>query len=396
MSRSAMMALCLALTSLGGPAHAQALQVTVGQPTIVFSTSSDGCTASDVPDGSPRAFRRANGEIALIATQSINRLSVGSAFDALHRDCHVVFDAPHDPEPSHFNDYGWLMAPYTTDGHFVYSLVDEEYHGAEHPGKCYSKSFQKCWENAITAVISSDGGENFRRLTGRAGIVAAFPTKYSPGSNVQFGYFGPTNILEHKGHIYFLFAALSSTARRESTCLAEAEAGTKIPDWHFWDGKGFSYTVPYGPLESSRFDPTRPCVDLPTSNLFFGLGSLSWLSKASEFVVIMRSQRWDQAKYGVVAGVYASTSRDLLHWSVPVPVLTDATAGAPEFFPSLIDPRSEDRDFGTIDGPGLLLTTEMPAAGGNGGRRLVRRLVTLRQGATTPKLGIDAVKESGK
>jgi hypothetical protein len=123
--------------------------VTVGPTQTVFDWSKDRCDNEDIPDLPARAFRDANGDVQLLATHYINRRFVGPSLDAIRRSCQVVMRSKMNADPSRYADHEWLASPYTTDGQTVYALIHDEYHGAEHTGRCPQRVLP-CWYNSVT------------------------------------------------------------------------------------------------------------------------------------------------------------------------------------------------------------------------------------------------------
>ena len=76
---------------LGGSAAAQPVTLSpAGEPRTLYRWSTDRCEDEFIPDAPARAFRRADGRMALLATHRENWLLVGADFASLKPDCRSV------------------------------------------------------------------------------------------------------------------------------------------------------------------------------------------------------------------------------------------------------------------------------------------------------------------
>lgn len=349
-------------------------------PHVLFDGLRDRCDDNDFPDAPARAFRDAEGTVHLLATHFLNRQMLGPGLRSVARDCRIAFRGRHDPRPDAYDDYGWLVAPYTLDGRTVYSLVHNEFHGNERAALCPSRSYLRCWENSITWAVSRDGGYRFERPPGPGAVVAALPYRYAGDREKQIGYFNPTNIVARDGFFYAMVTKIDAVRGDWGVCLMRTQTLADPASWRIWDGSGFNIRQPgpyAGPATGSA---ARPCQPVGDGRLFASLGSLSWMPQAGAFVLTMRFQNWDRPRRGEVPGVYAATSGNLLDWSEPVLLAADRDlggSGTQQLYPALLDPAAPDRNFQTLGTRPLLFSIEVERGKPAYDRKLVARPVTL-------------------
>jgi hypothetical protein len=354
----------------------------VGQPIVVFESPLHSCDRNDIPDAPARAIRDASGQIQLYASHFVNRRLSGRSLYELQHPCDVAFTGRHDSQPQAYDDYGWLTSFFTEDGRTVYALIHNEFHGAERPELCQSKVPAQCWENALTAAQSTDGGRFFQRVAGSSGLVAALPLPFTGKRERQTGYFNPTNIVKLGSFYYVMAAMIDPIMQRAGICVMRTPNIANPAEWRGWDGKDFTihFVDPYG---NSHAEPTNNvCSPLTDNNLFFGVTSLSYNESSKTFIAVMRFNHWDRARHGELPGIYASASIDLINWSRPVLILSDQQAATEqgdqkqvEYYPSLLDPEAADRNFQTISDYPLLFTIQMSKSRPENERRLVARQI---------------------
>lgn len=385
-TRQMLLALIVAspLLSVVGPSAAQEVSAVSGgveaEATVFFDGLRGRCDNDDFPDIPPRAFRDAAGTVHLLATHHVNRQMLGPSLRNVAHTCDVVFRGRRDPRPEAYDDYGWLVAPYTPDGTTVYSLVHNEFHGNEHARLCPSRVYLRCWENTITWAVSHDGGHRFARPPGPGALVAALPYRYAGDRPRQIGYFNPTNIVSHQGFFYAMFTMIDPVRSDWGVCLMRTGDLADPASWRSWDGSGFNirHVSPYLAAEA---DPKGSrCQPVGSGRLFASLGSVSWMPQAGAFVLTMRFQSWDKPRGGEVPGAYIATSANLIEWSTPRLLMADHDVGPAnvfQFYPALLDPDAPDRNFQMISGRPLLFTIEIERGRANHERRLVARQATL-------------------
>ena len=366
--------------AMGNEAGQNSIAVlSIGSPIDWYDTGRDGCDEQDTPDEPARAFRDSADVIHFFATGSINRAMLGSEFQHLTHTCDIAFQGAKDASPEAYNDNGWLTSFYA-DGNTVFALIHNELHGLERPDLCPSHGGQNCTEVSITAAVSKDGGYHFSRYAGDAGLVAALPYHYQAKSGEFIGYANPSNIVQ-MGAFYYVFVTSIDPydQDRSGVCLLRTSTLSDPSSWRAWNGAEFA-TKFVNPYRSKVSDPrSHACTTIAPDTLFSSLGSVTWSPSRASYLLVMRFQRWNKVRHGEIPGAYLFESRDLIHWSRPVLLFSDAEAGgAEQLYPSLIDPNSPDQNFTTIgDSPTLYTKISKPGLGYSGWN-LVARQVKLR------------------
>lgn len=364
-SRTAILAAAAlaAATLAAAGADAQTLPTPVlalgGEMQTVFQWSRDACDQYDFPDSPTRVFRGADGQLRLIAAHMSARVMSGPDLDRLRRDCRVAYVGQRDDNPGAFDDRAWILSPYTLDGRTVFALIHNEFHGNLRPELCPSRSYQRCWANAITFAVSRDGGATFMRPPGDA-VVMALPYRYEGEVGGRVGYFNPSNIVAHEGFYYALVFTTAYRDQQAGLCLIRTDRLEDPKSWRGWDGRGFSV----------RFvDPYRERVADPRAHVCAPVGrgalansvSLVRHQPSGLWIATMTASRPPPGGGRPVAGIYASVSRDLVAWSIPtlvraMPIFQGVTCDD-RFsvgYPALVDPRSDARNFETFGGSGWL------------------------------------------
>jgi hypothetical protein len=100
-----------------------------GDKEWVYQWSKDRCNEDELPDLPARAIRNADGMVELYISSTTNYRMIGADLDSLKNDCIPVLVSDKDRDPAHYSHSEWLAAPYTLDGHTVYAIVHQEYHG---------------------------------------------------------------------------------------------------------------------------------------------------------------------------------------------------------------------------------------------------------------------------
>jgi hypothetical protein len=330
-----------------------------GDAETVFAWRSQRCDHQDIPDAPARAFRDAGGSVRLFAPHFINRALTGARLDAVSPDCRVAFAGGRNDDPAAFDDRIWLTSFHTTDGQTIHALGHAEYHGHLRSG-CAGGRYMDCWWNAVVQVVSTDGGESFRRAEPDRGVVAASPYPYDGAQGHPTGYFSPSNIVERDGWLYAFVFAAAQGAQRRGACLLRTDAITDAARWRAWDGRDFAVRLT-GAYAGGGLPENRVCT--PIAGIPSTLTSLTQLPDGT-FIGLFAAKRPLVPGDAAVTGVYAITSRALLHWSEPqlllaVPMMFDFPCGAAAVYayPSLLDPDSPSPTFATVGArPFLYLT----------------------------------------
>lgn len=334
-----------------------------GPADVVFSWSTDRCEDNDIPDAPARAFRDAAGRVHLIASHFRNRALIGDGLDTVKPDCRVIFEANGADDPLRWDDRVWLGAFFTTDGTGVFALGHAEFHGHLRPALCPAGSYMACWQNAIIAARSTDGGASFRRAPDPGSVVAALPGPYDPGPGRPLGYFSPSNILK-VGEFYYVFVfAAERGAQRRGACLLRSDSLEAPGRWRAWDGSAFTVALQPG---ATRDTPAQQAACAVIPGMPATVGSVSLLAGRELYVALIAARRKQAPDAEPIAGIYALSSPDLVHWSKPSLILaaplmwartcTDAAVVA---YPSLLDAHSPSRNFETVSDRAFLYLTRI-------------------------------------
>lgn len=320
----------------------------------VFDTRTQACDAGDIPDMQPRAFRDDHNVVHFIATSDTGRAMLGPSLDAVKRDCHVLYHAPGDGNPAHFQDAAWLTSFFTSDGRHVAALVHTEYHGYSHPGMCDTpkgpQAGQNCWWNTIAFAQSSDGGASFTEPAPPRNLVASLPWPYDKANKGGvIGYASPSNIVKSGNFYYAMIWAWGHLSQAAGQCLIRTANPFDPKSWRAWNGKDFSVSF-VDPYAGADAHPEQH-VCTPVSQWVEGTQSLSIDQRTGFFI---DTQIATGNGYGV-PGIYLSASRDLIHWKKPTLLISTADLLKSEgpgnwwnMYAALLDPKSTDRNFMTV------------------------------------------------
>jgi hypothetical protein len=328
-----------------------------GPAQVVFDWTTNRCDDLDIPDVPARAFRGADGQVQLIASHFVSRRFTGADLGHLTHDCSVIFSSDSNPDPAAFDDREWIAATYTTDGTTVYALVHDEYHGWEHPGQCATTSddrYAKCWYNAITLAVSTDRGRTYvDRPPPR--LVASVPYRYVPDEG-PIGVFTPSNIVRNDADGYY-YALVYVNVRQSyiGNCLIRTNDLADAATWRAWSNGtvfGTTFVDPYGPNDAPSEHLCAPVSQSDPRDL--QPNSLTYSTEAKQWLLVGQA----------LNGVYFSLSPDLINWTTPelfypAQVTWNHKCGDPDpiAYPSVIDPKSTDRNFQTVGGTAYLYFT---------------------------------------
>lgn len=355
---SGVLILCL----LGGVSGAAAGEVTLspaGPPEMVFRYDRDACDARDIPDAPARAFRDFRGQVHLYAPHDVNRGMTGPDLNNVKADCRVAYKGGEKDDPAAFDDRAWLAAFATRDGKTVLALVHNEFQGHRRRGLCPSGKYMECWNNSVTAAVSTDGGETFTRVDG---VVAALPYRYRGDLGRHAGYFNPSNIVERDGLFYSLVFAVGEGAQKGGACLMRTATPEDIGSWRAWDGRDFSISFA-NPYQGAGDPEQHVCAPVGRGSLGAPVSSVVYHQKSGQFIATMAAVRPEGM------GVFIATSPDLISWSKPrlaVPMTISGKQRCDEQsawnYPSLLDPDSPSPIFATTDDSAYLYLTRFNLA----------------------------------
>lgn len=324
----------------------------------------DACTKQDVPDIAARAFRDADGTVHLVATHKAARALTGASLDAVQRNCAVIFEGHGRDDPGLHDDRSWLSSFHTLDGKTVFALVSNEFHGQRRPALCPSGEYMRCWRNSVTAAVSTDGGQSFRLAAPPpAHAVATLPYPYAGDVGKRTGYFAPTNIIRRGDYWYAFVWAERYKSQQRGACLLRTDNLADPRAWRAWDGKGFSVRFADGIRTRAATADGHTCAPVAPGALSGTVRSLAVHRASGQVIATMATVR------NGVAGIWATTSRDLLSWSAPqlvwqVPLLFRYGCGdrAAFDYPALLAPDSRSMSFEDVGTHAYLYMTRLNLA----------------------------------
>lgn len=363
-----------------GRAAAQAPTLTpAGPPETLYRWTSDRCEDEFIPDAPARAFRRADGEMVLMASHRENWALVGRDFASLRPSCEATLRSSRErPQDDGFL---WIEATYTPDGRRVAALVSEDLRRPTLRGGCNPQGQAgRCWLNNILAAASEDGGRSFALLRPEARTVATLGGRYPDRATRRYGAFTTSNIVEHDGAYYVMVYLQGEGVQPPGNCLFRSDDPFRPERWRAWDGQGFT-------VEMRDAAASRSCRPVSPSVLSQEVRSLSYDSRRRTWIAVIRHRLRLPGDEQPVPGFYYATSSDLLRWEGPRRIMmaptrarTDSTTETMDY-PAIIDPGSRSRNFDTVDSdaPALIFTVQNLAPGrGTGTMNRDIRYVRLR------------------
>lgn len=361
-------------TSLGPPPDATV--AITGPEEVVFDWSSDACESEHIPDLATRAFRDADGTTQLLLSHYVGYRMVGDGLDALAVDCDPVWSSARDGDPARYDDATWMASPYTDDGRTIRVLAHMEFQGHTHAGLCPSGDYFDCLDTRLVLWESTDGGDSYHPVADPPDhFVGGMPQPYSPQGG-PFGLRTPSNIVVGPDGAYYAVAnALRFGTQEQWICLLRTDDLADPAAWRWWDGAAFGGVF----VDPAVDQDGEECAPLAIDQIGATLtDSLVYDTELEAYVLIGLSA--DQIDGREVWGFYASFSRDLLTWShrtliaeMPLPwTVADSGTSLSVLYPSLLDPDSADRNFGTTDGSAYLYYTRHNRGQGSLDRDLVR------------------------
>jgi hypothetical protein len=350
---------------------------TLGSEQTVFDWTTDSCESDDIPDLPARAFRDYAGRTQMIDTHWVNHRYRGWDLNGVKHSCASLLNAPRNGDPSAYDDLKWMTSPYTIDGMNIFSLLHVEYRGWDYPGQCdpnlQGAARQACLYMSVAAAKSTDGGNTYTRRAAPDDMVAMSQYRYTPTSGPA-GFFMPSNIVYRPdGYYYVMLATPRYGSQLGGTCLLRTHTLWDPASWRAWDGQGFTvrFIDPY--IETSEPAQNHLCQPLP--NLSDQMSaSLTYNTYLGKYIVTSTENRTDPQTGARVTGFWYSLSDDLIHWSVEKllmegPTLYQHQCGEadPVQYPSLLDPTSPERNYGTTGQEPYLYYTRMHFASNGAG-----------------------------
>ncbi|MES3152940.1 hypothetical protein [Sphingomonas faeni] len=289
----------------------------------------------------------------------------------MRKTCQSSFTAKGDPDPAKLDDRAWLDAVFTADGRNVFALASSGYLPYRHNAPCAASGDRTaCWYNGIVGLQSNDGGASFSYIARPpAQILFGPPRQYSQATRNPPGYFWSTNMVQQGGYGYVLIRRRSD-AGASGTCAMRVQIGS-WRRWQYWNGSTFSNVTPA--------DTGYNCTLLGDGDSFPARG-LYYHDRTKTWVAV-----YDSRAGGSPAGrgIYYRTSANLGTWSAPTLVSwlsTGPKGGSLPFsvaYPSLLDERSSDRNFGHIGDRPTMLFMQYVVSFGNGRPKPSRQLVAM-------------------
>lgn len=375
--RRALLALGGALLILRGTA-ASGLGLSVAGPEfIVFDQRTQACDTSDLPDAPARAFRNAQGQMVLFAPNFRNRAFEGPDLRHLARDCAVRFAARQSADPGQLDDRTWLHAFHTTDGTHIFALASASFIPYRHGEACAAgRERTACWSNGIAALSSQDGGRSFSYTAPPPRHVLMPPQPFTPQVRDPAGFVSATNIVSYKGDLYSIVWRREADGKRSRNCLVRAPGGD-VRRWEMWTGEGFAPMAQEGPAgwQVEGTDCAAIGRGLPA------IRGLVLHPASSTFIAVFQMR--PRGPTGGEDGFYTATSKDMVTWSPPRLLLAQPLRdglddhGTFAGYPTLIDDKSPDRDFGTVGPQADLVFVRFMELGAGGPKGRNRQLVAV-------------------
>lgn len=322
---------------------------------VVYLEASNPCALKVTPDAPFRMVRAASGDIYGIFSHIRNfraKTTDGASFQI---DCNIIYSGGRNSDPYKFDDFRWVASFWHESGNDrVYALVHNEYHGHRYKGRCKFEIYLPCWSNSIILAEASDITEDLVSAKNVDDYVIAAPQfPYDKYQGRNRGFFNPTNVVQSGRYMYFLAETTGGGGQRSGVCLFRRETGAAPLHWLAYNQGGFTDRMTYSEGESGKVCETLRNLEGPITGLVRHSSTGQYIAIFVHYVSAGRSE------------LAYSTSLDLIHWNAPRPLLSELPlmwsrecSDAYRYgYPSIVDPSSSDRDFGTVgDNPYIYLT----------------------------------------
>jgi hypothetical protein len=355
-------ALVLGVALLTGRAEARVS--IIGAPQVVFDWSEEACLSGTYPDLPARAFHDYRGRVQLLLSHYVNYRLTGPSLERLRVDCDPVLVSPEDPRPAVFADREWIASLFTRDGRTIWTLVHDEYQGNLHPGRCPSRSYNRCWYNAVTLARSDDGGRSYRPVRdGPRRLVGPPPFRYRRDLGMR-GVFAPSNVVRGRDGALYALVRVRDLSGRRGVCVLRTPNIASPLGWRAWDGVGFRVSLrnPYRTAGRRQI----PCALVDPGRIAEMGDSLTYNRALGRYLLVGLSQSGPLSVDRKEPGIYYSTSEDLVHWTPRALIASAVTkhshrCGGPAAiaYPSVIDPASRSRTFATSGSRPFLYFTRL-------------------------------------
>jgi hypothetical protein len=316
----------------------------------VFSWRTQRCDDNFIPDSPARAFRRADGTIALLAAHFTNGFLTGPSFDKLKPNCAVTSKGHEADSAEEFDTRYWIQALWPLPGGRVLGLGSHEYLGRGKPGGCEIGGGALCWYSAIVKSVARESGLKFELLPLPHRLAAAPPMKHDPKAAERRGFFTASNVVSDGRWAYFA-SWHELPGNRRGNCLFRAPLEDLEGDWLALRDGGFTQLFP-DPYRSSAQSIRDAACDIIGKNVLRGpLRSIVRIKAANIWIGVF--QYTTRSDNRAASGTFASFSSDLINWSEPQLVFPSRQpwgqkeCGQFYEYPSLIDEESASTAFDT-------------------------------------------------
>lgn len=323
----------------------------------VFSWQKDRCNVDQIPDSPARAFQSKTLGVVLFAAHYTNDFLVGENLETLKAFCTNGYRASMRDDAELFDARIWLQSFYTENGTNVYALGSSDYHGSWF-NRCSGLNARnpKCWRSAITLAVSNDGGRTFSSRSPPDHILARPPTDFnSESEGMPAGFFTASNIVQKAGHFYALVHTFGYLGQAPGNCVLRTNKLADPAAWMAWSGQEFDVSL--RGLRKTNYTQRLGSECKPVSGLKEPIGSMLLHETSGNYIAtFVRRSVIDRASGGVTRVEFRySVSKDLMNWSDSrLIVAYDGAATcqigavATVSYPALLDPKSKDRNFGTV------------------------------------------------
>jgi hypothetical protein len=353
------------------PSRAADAKIEVSGPTqTLFDRKASKCATNIIPDSPARAFRRADGNVELIAPHYYDWMMVGKTLLTAQADCNQIldYDVYHRTVPGQL----WIQATYTEDGQRIEGFASQDLSAPMREEGCNLKAGGPghCWLNQIISIRSNDMGSHFSI----GPVMASLGHQPPPANTYQFGFFSTTNIVKSGGYYYMLIYMTPEDPKQPSgDCLYRTGTLDKPLSWRGWTGSDFTYDPIALNGQCTRVTPAE-----------FGIvRSLEYIPAKAAWIALTTGRHKMPGDSSNLPGIYSMTSADMMHWGdltrvVQMPVAASDDRKNIYSYPSLIDPDSKSRNFDTIDHNSAVLFFSVNHLSSNGGGTMNRDLDYVR------------------
>lgn len=303
------------------------------------------------PDSPPRAVRTKDGKVDIFAVNRINLRMVAnkSLSEFSIPDCDQMLVSPGSPDPSTFENFVWVLAPFTRDGQEIYVLAHNEYHGYLYNRGCDSTDAKdpydtRCFYANLTSYVGNTKDMKLIHAPNVPFVAAAIQYRFNPDMNIA-GIQQPTNIFHNPRDNYFYFYAVVSKYKQQhggnwSECMFRTRDPFSDP-WMAWSGHNWeAMGNPY--LQSDAKKVTCHPV------LHWHLSEVVYDPASDNFIGVGMCP----------GGICYSASRDLLNMDRPQMLMRIQNFDQwwqrpdnqnPIAYVSILDPTSTSRNFDTVE-----------------------------------------------